>query len=75
MHTISFAQFSKIFTSRVGVADIGKLLEKTKDDWVSNAKAYDTMGNELPLFGEKATIPIEKKLLVLRLQARNILNQ
>jgi len=25
------------------------------------------MGNEIPLFGEKATTPIEKKLLVLRL--------
>lgn len=67
LHTISFAQFSKIFTTRVGVADIGKLLEKTKEDWIASAKAYDTMGNELPLFGDKATIPIEKKLLVLRL--------
>lgn len=49
------------------MADIGKLLEKSKEDWIATAKAYDTMGNELPLFGEKATIPIEKKLLVLRL--------
>ena len=67
LHSISFAQFSKIFTTRVGVADIGKLLERTKEDWIASAKAYDTMGNELPLFGDKATIPIEKKLLVLRL--------
>lgn len=55
--------------------DIGKLLEKAKEDWIANAKAYDTMGNEIPLFGDKAVTPIEKKLLVLRLQARNILNQ
>jgi hypothetical protein len=58
----------------VGVAEIGKLLEKGKEDWIANAKAYDTMGNEIPLFGDKAVIPFEKKLLVLRLQARNILN-
>jgi hypothetical protein len=57
------------------MADIGKLLEKSKEDWIANAKAYDTMGNEIPLFGDKAVTPIEKKLLVLRLQARNILNQ
>ena len=56
------------------MAEIGKLLEKGKEDWIANAKAYDTMGNEIPLFGDKAVIPFEKKLLVLRLQARNILN-
>lgn len=50
-------------------------MEKGKEDWLAHAKSYDTMGNEIPLFGEKANIPIEKKLLVLRLQARNILNQ
>lgn len=49
------------------MADIGKLLERAKEDWIANAKAYDTMGNEIPLFGDKAIIPIEKKLLVLRL--------
>jgi hypothetical protein len=32
------------------------------------------MGNEVALFGEKANMAMEKKLIVLRLQARNILN-
>ncbi len=51
----------------MGVNEIGKLLEKGKEDWIAHAKSYDTMGNEIPLFGDKATVPIEKKLLVLRL--------
>lgn len=42
-------------------------MERAKEDWIASAKAYDTMGNEIPLFGEKAITPIEKKLLVLRL--------
>ena len=42
-----------------------------RDDCVAVAKAYDAMGNEVEVWGGS----LEKKLLVLRLQARNIINQ
>lgn len=56
-----------MFSSRVGT-DIGKLLLNGKEDFLAQAKAYDSMGNEVPLW-EKS---LERKLLVLRMQAFHI---
>ncbi len=57
--------FSKTFTSRAGAQDISKLLLRGKDDLIVHAKAYDAMGQEVDMWG--GNIPMEKKLLVIRL--------
>jgi hypothetical protein len=46
------------------------LLQYSKEDFIASAKSYDAMGNEVDIW----STGLEKKLLILRLQARNILN-
>ena len=59
----AFAQFSKILTTRAGQADIQKLLQNGKEDFIASAKSYDAMGNEVDIW----STGLEKKLLILRL--------
>lgn len=66
---IAYSQFSKTFASRAG-SDISLLLKNGREDFLANAHAYDSMGNEIPLFGTS----IERKLIILRLQASHIHN-
>jgi len=73
-HALAYSQFSRTFSSRAGVSDMTLVLPRGKDSFIASAIAYDSMGNVVPLFLETGGISsgLEKKLVVLRLQASHI---
>lgn len=66
LHSVAYAQFAKMLASRLGT-DLAQLLPGGKDHFFAHAKAYDALGNEVPL-----AQGIERRLLVLRLQASHL---
>ena len=49
---MAYAQFSKIFATRVGL-DISKLFKNGREDFLTHVKAYDAMGNEISIFSNQ----------------------
>lgn len=71
--SLAYSLFAKTFASRAGVSDLSQVLPRGKDSFQAHILAYDSMGNVVPLFSENGVAGgIEKKLVVIRLQASHI---